>query len=295
MSIVVNATTGIVVSGIDSEMAVRQCGEMISSGTRLIGAVGPEAAADGIGVPVFADFGAAIRLGAEVVLFFDDPMAVKDALLAAIAAGIKVAICLTEFVPVHDALEVRRAAARAGTLLIGPNSSGVLSAEQAKAGYFSDAICLPGNVGILTKGGSIAYGVLSEMKVAGLGVSTIVSTGPDIVKGAGYAELLPLFENDPQTRFIVLLGEIGGRDEEDAAAVIASQISKPVIAYTSGKYMAEGQSIGHAGTIVKNGVGGHAGKVTAFRRAGAIVAEDFKDIVPALIELARTHGKETAV
>ncbi|RUU69268.1 succinate--CoA ligase subunit alpha, partial [Mesorhizobium sp. M2C.T.Ca.TU.009.01.2.1] len=265
MSILIGRTTGIVVSGIGSSMVLRQCNEMKACGTKLVGAVGCGQVPHEDNIDVYTDFRSAIMAGAEVALFFNDPFDVKQRMLEAIAAGIKMVICLTEFVPVHDALEIREAANRAGTMLIGPNSSGVLSALQSKAGYFSDEICMPGSVGIVTKGGSIAYGVLSEMKCEGLGISTIVSVGPDPVKGVGYADLLPLFEKDPQTRIVVLLGEIGGRDEEDAAAVIASQMTKPVLAYTSGKYVEDGQSFGHAGAIIRNGIGGYASKVDAFR------------------------------
>ncbi|MDG4892605.1 hypothetical protein P9272_03205 [Mesorhizobium sp. WSM4976] len=288
MSILIERTTGIVVSGVGSAMAVRQCLEMKASGTKLVGVVGGRQVGAWGDVEVYPEFGSAISGGAEVALFFDDPLDVKKPVLEAIAAGIKTVICLTEFVPVHDALEIREAALRAGTVLIGPNSSGVLSALESKAGYFSDEICMPGSVGIVTKGGSIAYGVLSEMKIAGLGLSTIVSVGPDPVKGVGYADVLPLFERDPQTRIVVLLGEIGGRDEEDAAAVIASQMTKPVLAYTSGKYANGDQSVGHAGAIIRDGIGGYASKVDAFRKAGAIVVEAFKDIVPTLVEMHRT-------
>jgi len=287
MSILIGRTTGIVVSGMGSALALRQCQEMKAAGTKLVGAVSRGRGHAWNDMDIYPDFGSAIAGGAEVALFFDDPLDVKASLLGAVAAGIKMAICLTEFVPVHDALEIREEAARAGTVLIGPNSSGVLSALQSKAGYFSDAICMPGSVGIITKGGSIAYGVLSEMKSAGLGISTIVSVGPDPVKGVGYADVLPLFERDPDTRFVVLLGEIGGRDEEDAASVIASYMTKPVLAYTSGKYLKGDQSVGHAGAIIRNGVGGYASKVDAFRKSGAFVVEAFKDIVPTLVEMHR--------
>lgn len=185
--------------------------------------------------------------------------------------------------PVHDALALRTAARKAGKLLIGPNSTGILSAGRAKVGYFADTLTTPGRVGIITKGGSIAYGVLGELAQVGLGLSTIVSIGPDLVKGASYADLLPLFDADPETDVVLILGEIGGRDEEDAAEVIANKFSKPVVAHIAGRSLKPGATIGHAGAIIAHGIGGYDTKVERLRSAGAVIAETYKDIVPAIV------------
>jgi succinyl-CoA synthetase alpha subunit len=286
MSVLVEETTTIVVSPLSSAMARFQCHEMVKGGTRLVGAVRDESAAFEAdpSIPIIDNFtDAVVTLGAEVAVFFDEPLRVKDRVIAAIDAGITTLVVLTEYVPVHDALEMRNAAISRGANLIGPNSSGVLAAGRSKAGYFSDEICAPGDVGIITKGGSIAYGILSEMKRSGLGISTIVSVGPDLVKGADYASLLPLFENDANTKRILLLGEIGGYDEEAAAKVIVSQIRKPVVAYVCGKYVKEGQVIGHAGAIIHDGVGDYQSKVLALMNAGVAVSEDFESVIPLLL------------
>ena len=291
MSILIDKNTPIVVSGPGSPMVLNQCREMLARGTKLVGVVGLDTSKYDDLRHLETTFSAAVASSrAEAAVFFDDPFDIKASVLDAINAGLKTLVCLTEFVPVHDALALRAAATEAGALLIGPNSSGVLSPGRAKAGYFSDEICLPGNVGIITKGGSIAYGVISEMKAMGLGVSTIVSVGPDMVKGADYAALLSMFEADNETGSVLLLGEIGGRDEEAAAELIANSITKRVVVHVAGKYVKDARQIGHAGAIVRNGVGGYAEKVDALKAAGAIIAHDFKDIVPILLEASANNG-----
>jgi succinyl-CoA synthetase alpha subunit len=270
-------------------MAQHQCREMLERGTNLVGVIDPDNIARhvcGGATLSLPNFKTAVESAAiDVALFFDPPDVAKQSVLAAIEAGIKTVICLTEYVPVHDALTMRDAAMSAGAMLIGPNSSGVLTPGGAKAGYFCDELCMPGNVGIVTKGGSIAYGILMEMKLEELGVSTIVSVGPDRVKGADCAAMLQHFEQDPATDAILLLGEVGGEDEENAACLIATAMRKPVVAHVAGKSLKAGQQIGHANAIVRKGTGGYESKVHALREAGAIVADEFKHIVPHLLEV----------
>ncbi|QGZ56407.1 succinate--CoA ligase subunit alpha [Paraburkholderia acidiphila] len=289
MSIIIDRTSAIVVHGAGSSMALHQSREMLEHGTNLIGIIDPDNISGHVlrGATLsLPNFKTAVESAAiDVALFFDPPDVVKYSVLAAIDAGIKTVVCLTEYVPVHDALTMRNAALDAGAMLIGPNSSGVLSPGVAKAGYFCDELCMPGNVGIVTKGGSIAYGILMEMKLQQLGVSTIVSVGPDRVKGADCAEILQHFEQDPATDVILLLGEVGGEDEENAARTIASAMRKPVVAHVAGKSLKVGQQIGHANAIVRKGTGGYESKVHALREAGAVVADEFKHIAPLLLEV----------
>jgi succinyl-CoA synthetase alpha subunit len=200
----------------------------------------------------------------------------------ALDRGIRLIIIMTEYVPVQDAIAMRRDARAAGATIVGPNSSGILTPREGKAGFFSNDICMPGRVGVLSKSGTLSYAVISEMKSVGIGVSTVVTVGGDMVKCSDFSSLLPLFQADPDTDAIVLLGEVGGSDEERAADYIAAHVSKPVIGYLSGKSLKPGQNVGHAGAIVRNGVGEYAGKIKALRSAGAHIAEEFREIIPLL-------------
>jgi succinyl-CoA synthetase alpha subunit len=190
---------------------------------------------------------------------------------------------MAEFVPVHDMLVVTRRVAASGTRLIGPNSSGLISPGQAKAGFYCGEVCAPGDLGVMSKSGTLSYLVLLELKRCGLGQSTIVGVGGDEIKGTTFRDCLALFEADPATRAVVMIGEVGGRDEEDAAEYIARAVTKPVVALVAGRTIPPGRSIGHAGAIVKGTRGTYAGKVGALRAAGVRVArtiEAIPDLIP---------------
>jgi succinyl-CoA synthetase alpha subunit len=257
---------------------------MLRHGTKLVGIVAVDPRELGNwsprGLPVFQTVGqAAASARADLSMVFSPPYAVKAEVCGAIEAGIPTIICLTEHVPVHDAVLIRHLAKRAGAILIGPNSSGVLSPGRAKAGFFSEDICLPGNVGVITKSGSLAYAVLSEMKSAGIGISTVVAIGGDTVMGTDFRDHLALFQADPDTRTIVLLGEIGGCDEENAATFIrGAPIDKPVISFVSGRSVPSGQSMGHAGAIAQRGRSDYPSKCHALAAAGVHVAGNIGDI-----------------
>jgi succinyl-CoA synthetase alpha subunit len=277
VAILAGADTKIVVQGARTSLARGLCQSLVRHGTRIVGLV--DCAPVGDEAPVFSDVRGAVRAtGAELSLVASPPLAVKDAMIEAIEAGIRTIVCLSEYVPVHDALIVRALARRANVVLVGPNSTGVLSPGAARVGYFCEAVCIKGDIGVIAKSGSLAYAVLSEMKAAGLGASTIVGIGGDLVKGSDFRDHLALFEADPATRAVVLLGEIGGQDEERAAEFIGTAIGKPVVAFVSGRSQPPGRSMGHAGAIVERGRGGYAGKVRALSAAGARVAENIGDI-----------------
>jgi succinyl-CoA synthetase alpha subunit len=185
---------------------------------------------------------------------------------------------------VLDAIAIRHRAKNAGVILVGPNSSGILSPGIAKLGFYSEAICMAGDVGVITKSGSISYAVIAEMKSHGIGISTVVAIGGDRVKGTGFCDHLVAFQADPQTRFVVLLGEIGGDDEEQAADYLSAKPGKPVIAFISGRSVPLGQSLGHAGAIAEAGRGDHQSKVSALESAGVRIARNLGDIVAILKE-----------
>lgn len=284
MAILAPSDSRILLHGIANPLARFQCAEIPRHGTRLAGIVAAnsdELAGWSPGdVPVFQTTrDAAKSAGANLSMVFSAPCAVKAAVIDAIAARVPLIVVLTEHVPVHDALLLRHMARRAGVTLIGPNSSGLLSPGRVKAGFFVEDICRPGRIGIVSKSGSLAYAVMAEMKSSGLGISTVVAIGPDAVKGIDFREPLSLFQADPETDAIVLLGEIGGGDEENAASFIASSITKPVVTFISGRSVSVGQSMGHAHAIAGLGRGDHTTKVRAFASAGVMVAQNIGEIL----------------
>jgi len=287
MSILLDADTHILLHGIADPLGRYQCSEMLRYGTALVGVVepSPEAAAALVppGLPIFASAAAAVRAtGANFSLVFSPPLEVLAVVSEALAAGIRTAVCMTEHVPAHDALALRHRARRAGAVLVGPNSSGVYAPAHGKAGFFCRDICLPGRIAIVTKSGSLAYAVMCEMRSAGLGVSTVIATGGDLVRGLSFREALAMFEADPETDAVVLLGEIGGNEEEKAAEAVRAGMTKPVVAFISGRSSPPGQSMGHAGAIAESGRGDYHSKVAALRGAGIRVAENIGEVVSAL-------------
>ena len=284
MSILLNSTTRVLLYGVETPLAIAQCPAMLKAGTVIVGAVTSELRHSETPFDSFTSSADALRhVGhVDLAVTFSPPSKAMATTFEAIDAGIRTVVSMTEYVPVHDALLMRRKARASGALLIGPNSTGILTPRQARAGYFCDDVCIPGNVGVLAKSGSVAYAALSEMKASGIGASTIASVGGDLVKGADYRDLLALFERDPETDAVLLLGEVGGDDEEQAAAFVREHMRKPVVAFISGKSVKPGQNVGHAGAIVTGGKGGHAGKVTALLGAGVSVASEFSEIVPLL-------------
>lgn len=288
MSILIDQSTRIVVHGAEARSARFQLGEMARYPARVVAAVPsrpglidpllPEP------VPLYPAVASAItETKADLLLLFTPQLDVKTVAVEAIGAGIKTIVCLTDDVPLHDAVEIKQRCTKAGVALLGPNSTGLLSPGTGKAGYYSEDVCSPGRVGVISKSGSLAYAIMSEMMSFGLGVSTVAGIGGDAVRGASFADLLPLYEADPGTDAVVMLGEIGGEDEErGAAARIALGLRKPVVAYISGRSVPLGQSMGHAGAIARQGRGDYPSKVKALTDAGVYVADTFGDVVTIL-------------
>lgn len=287
MSILLDRNSRILVHGAQSRAARFQLVEM----ARYRGSVVGVAAGKGIrldsSLPAdLAQFDdvtrAIVGTKADLLLVFSPQLDVKPVVGEAIEAGIRTVVCVTDDIPVHDALELRERARRAGVMLLGPNSTGLLSPGRAKAGYYSEDVCIPGRIGVISKSGSVAYAVMSEMMSAGIGVSTIAGIGGDAVRGASFAELLPLYEADPDTDAIVMLGEIGGDDEERAARSIPGRIGKPVVAFIAGRTVAAGQSLGHAGAIARKGRGDYDSKTKVLADAGVHIAATIGEVVTIL-------------
>lgn len=287
MTILLDRSTRIVLHGAELRSARFQLVELARYGAVIAGGVPSRLGAIESplpeSLPLFDSVRTATRAtGADLLLVFTPRLEVKAVVLEAIEAGIRTIVCLTDDVPVHDAIEMRQRAARAGAILLGPNSTGLLSPGAAKAGYYSEAVCMPGRVGVISKSGSLAYAVMSEMMSCGIGVSTIAGIGGDPVRGASFAELLPLYEADPGTDAVVLLGEIGGDDEERAALAIPGRIGKPVVAFIAGRSVPLGQSMGHAGAIARMGCGDYQSKTRALAAAGVRIAGTIGDVVEIL-------------
>ncbi|MCC7275323.1 MAG: succinate--CoA ligase subunit alpha [Alphaproteobacteria bacterium] len=280
MTILLDETTTVLVQGITGPMGRFQAAEMLAYGTRVVGGVSPGKGGERVeGLPVFDTMRRAVgETGAEMSILYVAAARAKDAIYEAIDAGIRRVVCVAEFMPVHDVIEVRRKVRDTGTRLIGPNCSGLISPGKAKVGFYCDEVCIPGDVGVMSKSGTLSYATLLEMRRKGIGASTVVGVGGDEVKGTTFGDCLEMFEADPATRAMLIIGEVGGREEEDAAAVVAARIAKPVVAFVSGRTIPPGRSIGHAGAMVVGSRGTHAGKVAALAAAGVRVAETIEDI-----------------
>jgi succinyl-CoA synthetase alpha subunit len=276
MSILVDKNTRLLVQGITGREGAFHTQQMIEYGTRVVGGVTPgKGGTTTLGdVPVFDTVEQAVKqTGANVsVIFVPAPFA-ADAILEATAAGIPLVVCITEGIPVLDMMRVYSIVKESSTRLIGPNCPGLITPGEAKVGIIPGYICKPGNVGIVSRSGTLTYEVIYALTEAGMGQSTAVGIGGDPINGTNFVDCLRLFQDDPHTEKIVMLGEIGGNEEERAATFIKEQITKPVAAYIAGRTAPEGKRMGHAGAIISGGAGTADGKIKALEEAGAKVAK----------------------
>jgi succinyl-CoA synthetase alpha subunit len=289
MTILLDSETRVLVQGITGPMGRFQAEEMLRAGTRVVGGVSPgKGGTRAANVPVFDTTHRAVaETGAHMSILFVAAARAKDAIYEAIDAGIKTIVCVAEFMPVHDVIEIKHRVREAGARLIGPNCSGLISPGRAKVGFYCDEVTVPGDVGVMSKSGTLSYAILLEMKRKGVGASTVVGVGGDEVKGTTFRDCIELFEADPATRAMLIIGEVGGREEEEAAAWIGRNARKPVVAFVSGRTIPPGRSIGHAGAMIVGTKGTHASKLHALGAAGVRIARTIEDI-PTL--LRTDHG-----
>jgi succinyl-CoA synthetase alpha subunit len=285
MSIILNENTKVLVQGITGGMGQFQTDEMLRYGTKVVGGVSPGKSGTRVhGVPVFDTVTRAVaETGAEMTILFVAASRAKDAIYEAVDAGLKTIVCVAEFMPVHDSIQINERLRRAGARWIGPNCSGLITPGKAKVGFYCDEVCIPGNIGVMSKSGTLSYAVLLELKRRGLGASTAVGVGGDEIKGTTFRDCIEMFNADPETRAMVLIGEIGGREEEEAAEYIRQKSGKPVIAYIAGRTIPLGKSIGHAGAMVVGDKGTYASKVKALSEAGAKMAATIEEIPQLLL------------
>ena len=279
MSILVDKNTRLVVSGITGREGAFHTTQMIEYGTNVVAGVTPgkggqvfEAA--GQQVPVFDTVKEAVEeTEANASMIIVPARFAPDSIYETADAGIPLIVCLTEHIPILDMISVRSYLDTKGVRLVGPNCPGLLTPEQAKVGFIPGDIAMPGNVGVVSKSGTLTYEVVDALTRRGLGQSTCVGIGGDPINGTDFIDVLRMFEADPETEQIILIGEIGGRAEEDAAAFIDAHMTKRVTAFIAGRTAPPGRRMGHAGAIVEGNTGTAEGKVAALRAAGVRVAD----------------------
>ncbi len=282
MSILVGKDTRLLVQGITGREGLFHTKQMVEYGTNVVAGVTPgkggEWVLDGK-IPVFDTVKKAVEAtGANTSVIFVPARFAPDAIYEAADAGIELIVCITEGIPVQDMMRVRSYLDQKGVQLIGPNCPGLLTPGEAKVGIIPGSITMPGNVGIVSRSGTLTYEVAYAMKLRGMGVSTTVGIGGDPVKGLNFIEILQMFEEDPQTEKVVLIGEIGGTDEEKAAQFIANHMTKPVVAFIAGRTAPPGKRMGHAGAIVEGGEGRAEDKIKALEAVGVKVARHPEEI-----------------
>jgi succinyl-CoA synthetase alpha subunit len=288
MSILIDKHTRLMVHGITGREGMFHSTQMMEYGTQIVAGVRPgkggEWVLDGK-VPVFDTAKLAVEAtGANCDVLFVPAHAAPDAMLEAADAGIPLVVCITEGVPVQDMMQVRSYLDQKGTRLVGPNCPGLLTPGECKVGIIPGKIAIPGNVGVVSRSGTLTYEVLYALKKQGMGVSTCVGIGGDPINGTSFVDTLEMFEDDPHTDSVVLIGEIGGTDEERAAEFIADHMTKSVAAFIAGRTAPPGKRMGHAGAIVEGGSGLAADKIQALEGAGVRVAET-PEAIPDLVRL----------
>jgi succinyl-CoA synthetase alpha subunit len=293
MSILINKNTRVICQGITGKVGQFHTKGCKEYGTQMVGGVTPGKAGENVeGVPVFDTVAEAVKqTGADATMIFVPPAFTADAILEAIDAGIKTVIAVTEGVPVLDMVRVYDLLKRSESRLIGPNCPGVITPEECKIGIMPGYIHKKGPVGVMSRSGTLTYEAVWQLSSLGLGQSTCVGLGGDPIVGTSFIDLLKLFEADPATEAIMMMGEIGGTAEEEAAAYVKANVTKPVAAFIAGRAAPPGKRMGHAGAIISGGKGTAKEKVAALEAAGIEVAESPADMGTALQSaIARKRG-----
>jgi succinyl-CoA synthetase alpha subunit len=288
MSILVDKNTRVLVQGITGREGTFHSRQMLEYGTQVVAGVTPgkggQWAVDGK-VPVFDTVKEAVEAtDANASIVYVPARFAPDAILEATDAGLPVVVCITEGIPVQDMIRVRAYVAQKGTRLIGPNCPGVITPGEAKVGIMPGQIHRPGPVGVVSRSGTLTYEVVYALTLRGIGQSTCVGIGGDPIIGSNFIEILELFERDLLTEQVVLIGEIGGNDEERAADFIAAKMSKPVVAFIAGRTAPPGKRMGHAGAIIQGGSGTAGEKIEALQAVGVQVAEHPEQIADLVAE-----------
>ncbi len=282
MSVLIDENTRLIIQGITGREGTFHCEQMLQYGTKVVAGVTPgKGGQEVLGVPVFNTVKEAMEAtDANATVLFVPAKFTKAGILEAIEAKVPTIIPIAEHVPVHDMMEVYHKARRAGVRVVGPNSFGVISPGKSKAGFMAHRLFLPGNVGLMSRSATNCYETVLMLTQAGIGQSTCIGVGGDMIPGSTFVDCLPMFEADPETKCVIMIGEIGGNEEELAAEYIKNHMTKPVIALIAGKNAPKGRSMGHAGAIVSaDGTGSAENKEKVLRAAGVHIAETTTHIV----------------
>jgi len=286
MSILINKNTRLLVQGITGNEGLFHTRQMVAYGTNVVAGMTPGKGGEWVDekIPVFDSVKLAVEAtGANCTVIFVPARFAPDAMYEAADAGIPLIVGITEGVAIQDMMRVRNYLDQKKVRLLGPNCPGLLTPGECKVGIIPGDIAISGNVGCVSRSGTLTYEVLYALKLAGMGASTCVGIGGDPINGTNFIDVLEMFEHDPQTEKVVMIGEIGGTDEDKAAEYIASKMTKPVVSFIAGQTAPPGKRMGHAGAIIEGGAGTAAGKVKALEAAGVKVAKHPEEI-PSLLK-----------
>jgi len=287
MSVLLHRDTRVICQGFTGKQGAFHSEQMIAYGTCFVGGVTPGKGGQiHLARPVFNSVAEAVQQeGAEATVIFVPPRFAADAIVEAAQAGIKLISCITEGIPVQDMLRVKRDIADMDCILIGPNCPGIITPGEAKIGIMPGHIHQPGRVGVISRSGTLTYEAVAQLTSTGLGQSTCIGMGGDPIHGMDFIDALRLFEADDQTEGVVMIGEIGGSDEENAADYIRDHISKPVIAFIAGATAPKGKRMGHAGAIISGGKGTAEAKFLALKSAGVAIEHNPTRLADRMLEL----------
>lgn len=292
MSIYVNKDTKVIVQGITGSTALFHTQQMLEYGTKIVAGVTPGKGGQTVeGVPVFDTVEEAVKeTGATVSIIYVPAPYAADAIMEGVDAGLEMTICITEHIPVLDMIKVKRYMEGKKTRLIGPNCPGVITADETKIGIMPGYIHTKGHVGVVSRSGTLTYEAVHQLTQEGIGQTTAVGIGGDPVNGTNFIDVLKAFNEDPETYAVVMIGEIGGTAEEEAAAWIKENMTKPVVGFIGGQTAPEGKRMGHAGAIISGGKGTAADKIKALQEADVQVADTPSVIGETLIKALKEKG-----